>query len=146
MSDMSINPSITSIASTSPSPAAYIPSTPSPEPLPVPPPRSMFNDPQWIPQPMSPNTALVALELNEQGIPNFTLTCNITKGLAETIKRRQEEYEGEELHLKDRIRGLEDRVLHYKETFATPPDGYVENLYYPNLVIPVGNGIFRPAK
>ena len=106
----------------------------------------MFNDPQWVPQPMSPNTALVALELNDQGIPNFTLTSNIAKGLAETIKRRQDEYEGEELRLKDRIRGLEDCVLHYEENFATPPDGYVENLYYPNLVIPIGNRIFRPAK
>ena len=141
MSDMSVNPSVTSIASTPASPV-YIPSTPSPEPLPVPPPRSMFNDLQWALQPLSPNTALVVLELNEQGIPNFTLTCNIAKGLAETIKTR----EGEELRLKDRIRGLEDRVLHYEENFSTPPDGYVENLYYPNLVIPIGNGIFRPAK
>ena len=95
---------------------------------------------------MSPNTALVALELNEQGVPNFTLTCNITKGLAETIKRRQDEYKGEELCLKDHIRGLEDCVLHYEETFATPPEGYIENLYYPDLVIPIGNGIFRPTK
>ena len=95
---------------------------------------------------MLPGTALVTLELNERDVPNFTLTCNIAKGLAETIKRRQDEYEGEELRLKDCIRGLEDHVLHYKENFATPLDGYVENLYYPDLVIPIGNEIFRPAK
>ena len=106
----------------------------------------MFNDPEWVPQPMSPNTALVALELNEQGIPNFTLTSNIAKGLTETIKRRHNKYEGEELRLKDRIRGLEDCVLHYEENFAMPPEGYIENLYYPDLVIPIGSGIFCPAK
>ena len=102
----------------------------------------MLTDPHWVPELVSPNTALVALELNGQGIPNFTLTANIAKGLAETIKKRSDTYEEEELHLKDCIRGLEERILHYEENFNMPPEGYIKNQYYSDLAIPISNRIF----
>ena len=106
----------------------------------------MLIDPNWVPEPVSPGTALVALELNGQDFPNFTLTANITKGLAKTVKKRDDTYEEEELHLKDRIRGLEECVLHYKENFNIPPEGYIKNQYYLDLTIPIGNRLFQPAK
>ena len=106
----------------------------------------MLTNPHWVLEPISPNTALVALKLNNQGIPSLTLTANIAKGLAETIKKRNNAYEEEELRLKDCIQGLEDQVLHYEENFNMPLEGYIENQYYSDLIIPIGNGIFCPAK
>jgi len=63
------------------------------------------------------------------------------------VEKHSEEHQIEEDHLNSHILGLEDRVEHYKSTFDTPPEGYVENNgYYPSLVIPGLGALFQPAK
>jgi hypothetical protein len=48
---------------------------------------------------------------------------------------------------KDRILHLEQRVLHYKDTFNSPPTGYVlNNGKIANFHISVGNGLYQEAK
>ena len=145
MSDASANLSTTLVISAPHSPV-YIPSSLSPLPLPIVLQPAMLTNLHWVPEPISPNTALVVLKLNNQGIPSFTLTTNIARGLTETIKTWNDTYEKEELHLKNHIRGLEDCILHYEENFNMPPEGYIKNQYYPDLAIPIRNGIFQPAK
>jgi len=63
------------------------------------------------------------------------------------VEKRSKEHQLEEDRLNSCILGLEDRVKHYKKTFDTPPEGYVENNgYYPSLVIPGPSTFFQPTK
>jgi len=146
--DVSETMVITPPQESSPSPQQVSSPATSESPLPVPElptMADMFHNPEWIPQPLSPCTALVALNLIEH--PNYTLTTNIARGLAATVKKRLEEHQLEEDHLNSRILGLEDQVEHYEKTFNMPPEGYIENNgYFPSLVIPGPRGLFQPAK
>ena len=106
---------------------------------------NMRSNPAFQPPPLSPRTALQIVEgPHDVGL---VLVTNIAKGLAATLERCDQAYAEEKDRLQDRIRGLEDKVEHYKATFVHPPEGYVENNdHYPSLTIPVSHGLFRPAK
>ena len=76
-----------------------------------------------------------------------TLLTNIVKCLTETIKKREEDHKAAIGSFDDTLTRLQEKVLHYKETFSTPPPRYVENNgHYPNLQILTAKGIYRPAK
>ena len=106
---------------------------------------NMRSNPAFQPPPLSPRTALQIVEgPHDVGL---TLVANIAKGLAATLERHDQAYSEEKDRLQDCIRGLEDKVEHYEATFVHPPEGYIENNdHYPSLTIPVGHGLFRPAK
>jgi hypothetical protein len=95
------------------------------------------------------------------GIPDqlsVELTLSLARGLALALEKRTQERTAERAAYEARIaskqatheariQSLEDKVTFYEATFSTPPEGYIENDgHYPSLVIPVGNGSFRPAK
>jgi len=47
----------------------------------------------------------------------------------------------------DQIRGLQERILQYKETFERAPEGYtLNNGHIPHFCIPCNNGLSCPAK
>jgi len=47
----------------------------------------------------------------------------------------------------EQIKGLQDWVLHYKETFEWAPNGYmINNECIPNFCILIGNRLYHPAK
>ena len=96
-------------------------------------------DVDWEPRPLSPRTALIAMELDP--IPNYTLCANVAKGLAETIKKRDQV----DKEQKEHIVVLCERIADLENNFDMPPDGFVENLYY-DLSIPNGNDSFLRAK
>ena len=50
-------------------------------------------------------------------------------------------------HLQTQITGLQNHIQHYKNTFKKAPKGYViNNGQAPQFYIPLGNGVFHPAK
>ena len=77
---------------------------------------------------------------------DFGATYDIALGLIETLKRQGDVFRDEEIRLNSRIIGLEQRVEHWENTFGQPPEGYVENVHYPYLAVPKGNGLSRPVK
>jgi len=106
----------------------------------------MHNNTNFVPPPLSPCTALTALEGSIDKI-SFTLVSNIAKGLAATINKRNKEHYTKQLHIQDCVHGMEEKIQHYEDTFTIPPEGYIENNdHYPSLTIPIGNGLFQPAK
>lgn len=70
----------------------------------------------------------------------------ILRGFANTMQTRLEVATDRERMLQRQIDGLADRVMEYEETYNTAPEGYVINLNYPDLRVPIGNGLYRPAK
>jgi hypothetical protein len=94
---------------------------------------------------MSPKT--VATTLAAHPDLNADILRAITKGLLATIARRDAHENIEIHHLKEQIAGLHDRVEHYENIFERAPDGYIENDgQVPHFFIPLGNGVFKPAK
>ena len=51
----------------------------------------------------------------------------IADGLIQMLCSRQDSWNAEKQELKARNQSLEERVLLYKETLATPPEGYIIN-------------------
>jgi len=41
---------------------------------------------------------------------------------------------------------LEDKLTQYKEGYNSAPEGYKCNINYPDLKIPIGEGLYRPTK
>jgi hypothetical protein len=95
--------------------------------------------------PMSPST--VATTLVAHPDLNANILRPITKGLLATIARHDAQETSEIRRLNKQIHGLHDRVEHYKNIFERAPDGYTENdRRVPHFFIPLGNGVFKPAK
>jgi hypothetical protein len=70
----------------------------------------------------------------------------IARALARTVIERTEESRRRINSLSDQVQGLGDRLLGYEETFERAPDDFQLNTNYPNLKIPIGDGLWRPAK
>jgi hypothetical protein len=94
--------------------------------------------------PLSPRTVAAALE-GYPGLDASTLRV-ICSGLVSTLESRTEQYLTTTNTLNAQIEGLASRVQEYENTFEAAPEGYVENVHFPNLRIPVGNGLYRPVK
>jgi hypothetical protein len=95
--------------------------------------------------PMSPST--VATTLAAHPNLNADILQAITKRLLATIARRNAQENIEIHHLKEQITGLHDRVKHYENIFERAPNGYIKNDgQVPHFFIPLGNGVFKPAK
>jgi hypothetical protein len=94
---------------------------------------------------MSPSTVATTLAAHP-GL-NADILRAITKGLLATIAWRDAQANIEIRHLKEQISGLHDRVEHYENIFEHAPDGYIENNgRVPHFFIPLGDGVFKPAK
>ena len=93
---------------------------------------------------MSPNT--MATILATQPSINAITLRSIAKGLVETIKEREERHGHQLLLAHDCYQRLEDKLANYEEGYSSAPDGYKHNVNYPNLKIPIGEGLYCPAK
>jgi len=93
---------------------------------------------------MSPNTVATILA-TQSSIDAITL-CSIAKGLVETIKEREERHGHQLLAAHNCQQQLEDKLTDYEQGYGSPPEGYKRNVNYPNLKIPIGEGLYRPTK
>jgi hypothetical protein len=121
---------------------SYNASNESPDEAPVQlPPR--LNSP--TPMPLSPHTVHTTLRSNTN-IDN-TMLRTIANGLLQTIADREASTSVATKRYEDRLHHLEQRVLHYEQTFNHPPEGYeVNNGKVTNFQIPIGDGLYQEAK
>ena len=106
----------------------------------------MFDNPDYQGPPLSLRSALDLLQGNPAEL-TVTLLTNIVKCLTETIKKQEEDHKKAIDSFDDTLTCLQEKVLHYEDTFSTPPPGYIENNgHYPNLQILTAKGIYQPAK
>jgi hypothetical protein len=97
------------------------------------------------PMPLSSRTVCTTLQSNAD-IDN-TMLWTIANGLLQTIADREASTSVATKRYEDRLHHLEQRVLHYEQTFNHPPEGYeVNNGKVTNFQIPVGNGLYQEAK
>ena len=101
----------------------------------VPPITTFFNQ-----GPLSPRTVSAALE----GYPGLDASVLrvICSGLVDTLETRTEQHLSTTNTLNAQIEGLANRVQEYENMFEIAPEGYVENVHFPNLRVPVGNGLY----
>ena len=93
--------------------------------------------------PLSPRR--VGAILQRDDVDTITLHT-IAKGLVSTIKKHKVLHQLIITHLENRIKSLEDRVRHYTDTFERCPEDYKENIHYPGLKVPLGDGLFWEVK
>jgi len=94
---------------------------------------------------MSPRTIQSTLATN----PNIDaeLLCTIVNGLLTTITNHETNTTIQYCRFAEQIQGLQDCLLHYKETFEQAPNGYMLNDgCVPHFHIPHGDGLSRLAK
>jgi hypothetical protein len=48
--------------------------------------------------------------------------------------------------LSEQLQGLGDKVAKYQQTYDQEPEGYTENMQFPNLKVPIGTGFYLPVK
>jgi hypothetical protein len=121
---------------------SYNASNESPDEAPVQlPPR--FNT--VTPIPLSPRTVRTTLQ-TATNIDN-TMLRTIANGLLQTIADREASTSVATKRYEDHLHHLEQRVLHYEETFNHPPEGFeVNDGKVTNFQIPVGDGLYQEAK
>src|SRR6266850_21383 len=108
-------------------------------PLPIPRPATP------APLAMSPRTIQSTLAANDN--INAVLLRTIANGLLTTIANRETDTTMQHHRFMEQIRGLQDRILEYKETFEQAPEGYtLNNRCIPHFRIPCGHGLSRLAK
>src|SRR6267142_1542150 len=108
-------------------------------PLPIPRPATL------IPPAMSPRTIQSTLAANDD--IDMVLLRTIANRLLTTIANRETDTAMQFHHFTEQIKGLQDRILAYKETFERAPEGYIVNEgHIPNFHIPCSNRLSRPAK
>src|SRR6266850_827971 len=108
-------------------------------PLPIPRPATP------VPPAMSPRMTQTILATNDD--IDAELLRSIANGLLTTIANRETDAVMQFHCFTERIKGLEDRILEYEETFERAPEGYILNDgRIPHFRIPCGNGLSRPAK
>jgi len=94
---------------------------------------------------MSPRTTQSTLAANPD--IDAVLLRSIANGLLTTIANRETDAAMQFHRFTERIKGLEDRILEYEETFERAPEGYILNDgRVPHFRIPCGNGLSHPAK
>jgi len=94
---------------------------------------------------MSPRTIQSTLAANDN--IDAVLLRSIANGLLTTIANRETDTAMQFHWFTDQIKGLQDRILEYKETFERAPEGYTLNDgHIPHFRIPCGNGLSRLAK
>jgi len=69
----------------------------------------------------------------------------IATSLVQTVKNCEETHRFAVLTFKDKIKRLESTIEGYAETYERAPDGYVRNTMYPDLKIPLGEGMYAEA-
>jgi len=94
---------------------------------------------------MSPRTTQTVLTTNDN--IDAVLLRSIANGLLTTIANRKTDTAMQFHRFTERIKGLEDQILEYEETFKQAPEGYILNDgRVPHFRIPCGHGLSRPAK
>ena len=93
--------------------------------------------------PISPRSAGNILQ--HDNMDSVTLH-SIAKSLVLTIRKQEVLYQSIITALKNCIKGLEERVGYYTDTFDRCPENYEANHRYPSLTVPVGNGLSREVK
>jgi len=94
---------------------------------------------------MSPRTTQTILANNDD--LDAVLLRSIANGLLTTIANRKTDAAMQHHRFTERIKGLEDRILKYEETFERAPEGYILNDgRVPHFRIPCGNGLSRLVK
>jgi hypothetical protein len=97
------------------------------------------------PMPLSPRTVRTTLEANVD--LNNTMLRTIANGLLQTIADREASTSVTTKQYEDRVHHLEQKVLHYEESFNHAPEGYeLNNGKISNFHIPVGDGLYQEAK
>src|SRR6267142_2262728 len=108
-------------------------------PLPIPRPATP------IPPAMLPRTIQSTLATNHD--IDAVLLRTIANGLLTTIANWETDTAMQHHRFTEQIRGLQDRILQYEETFERAPEGYILNDgRVPHFRIPCGHGLSRPAK
>src|SRR6267142_560798 len=108
-------------------------------PLPIPRPATP------APPAMSPRTTQTILATNDD--LDAVLLQSIANGLLTTIANRETDITMQSHRFTKWIKGLEDRILQYEETFERTPEGYIlNNGRVPHFRIPCGNGLSHLAK
>jgi len=97
------------------------------------------NDPH-----MSPNT--VATILATQPSIDAISLHSIAKRLVETIKEQEERHGHQLLSAHDCYQQLEDKLTEYEEGYCAAPKGYKHNTKYPDLKIPIREGLYCPTR
>src|SRR6266850_8492114 len=94
---------------------------------------------------MSPRTIQSTLAANDD--IDAVLLHTIANGLFTTIINRETNTAMQFHRFTEQIRGLQDRILQYEETFERAPEGYILNDgRVPHFRIPCSRGLSRPAK
>jgi len=94
---------------------------------------------------MSPRTIQSTLAANDD--IDMVLLHSIANGLLTTIANCETNMAMQFHRFTEQIRGLQDRILKYEETFEQAPEGYTLNDgRIPHFRIPCGHRLSRPAK
>jgi hypothetical protein len=92
-------------------------------------------------QPLLPHTVATTLNAISDDINAITLH-KICDGLLKTIKSHEMTHQEVEDHLSKQIKGLRDKIAEYQKTYNQEPEGYIENMCFPNLKLPIGAGFY----
>jgi hypothetical protein len=99
------------------------------------------------PAPIALSPRTIQTILQTQPDIEAPLLRNIANGLLQTIADREAATTVSMKQYEDRILHLEQCVLHYEDTFNSPPTGYVlNNGKIANFHIPVSDGLYQEAK
>jgi len=91
----------------------------------------------------SPHT-VETIFANNAAIDSSTLR-DIATSLVQTVKNCKEIHRFTVLAFEDKIKRLESTIEGYAEMHEQAPDGYVRNTMYPDLKIPLGEGVYAEA-
>jgi hypothetical protein len=95
--------------------------------------------------PLSPCTVRTTLQ-SHTNIDN-TMLRTIANRLLQTIADRETSTSVATKRYEDRLHHLEQKILHYEQTFNHPPEGFeVNNGKVANFQIPVGDGLYQEAQ
>src|SRR6266850_636232 len=121
--------------------------------------RSQRSRPYPRPVPMSSNVSInlsnvspaessVPLPIPRPATPvPPAMSPRTTQTILATIANRETDMAMQHLRFTDCLKGLEDRILEYEETFERALEGYILNDgRVPHFRIPCGTGLSRPAK
>src|SRR6267142_165548 len=98
-----------------------------------------------VPPAMSPRTIQSTLAANDD--IDAVLLRTIANGLLTTIANHKIDTTMQHHQFMEQIRGLQDCILEYEETFERAPEGYTLNDgRIPHFCIPCGHGLSHPAK
>jgi hypothetical protein len=101
--------------------------------------------PTPAPLALSPHT--IQTTLQTQPDLDAVLLQSIANRLLQTITNRKANIAITTKAYKDQVCTLEQCVLHYKDTFNHPPDGFtLNNEQVSNFHIPIGDGLYQEAK